>query len=64
VVEGRGRIEQIDAPAEIYRRPATAFAADFIGQTNLFEVEILAREGPTARVRLPGGWCWSMTIRA
>jgi spermidine/putrescine transport system ATP-binding protein len=51
----RGRIEQIDAPAEIYCRPATAFAADFIGQANLFEAEILAREGPTARVRLPGG---------
>lgn len=31
-----GRIEQIGAPETIYRRPATAFVADFIGDSNLF----------------------------
>jgi ABC-type Fe3+/spermidine/putrescine transport system ATPase subunit len=31
-----GRIEQIDAPHEIYRRPATPFVAEFMGTTNLF----------------------------
>jgi iron(III) transport system ATP-binding protein len=30
----RGRIEQFGTPAEIYRRPATPFVADFIGQSN------------------------------
>ncbi len=30
-----GRIEQIDAPVEIYCRPKTRFVADFIGETNL-----------------------------
>lgn len=29
-----GRIEQIGAPLEIYRKPANAFAASFIGETN------------------------------
>ncbi len=29
-----GRIEQFGTPAEIYRRPATPFVADFIGQAN------------------------------
>jgi ABC-type Fe3+/spermidine/putrescine transport system ATPase subunit len=29
-----GRIEQIGPPREIYDRPATAFVADFIGETN------------------------------
>ena len=30
-----GRIEQIGAPEEVYRRPANAFVAEFIGQANL-----------------------------
>lgn len=30
-----GVIEQLDAPREIYRRPATEFAANFIGRANL-----------------------------
>ena len=31
-----GRFEQIGAPREIYRRPATPFVAEFMGTTNLF----------------------------
>jgi spermidine/putrescine transport system ATP-binding protein len=30
-----GRIEQVGTPSEIYEHPATAFVADFIGDTNL-----------------------------
>jgi putative spermidine/putrescine transport system ATP-binding protein len=32
-----GRIEQVGTPAEIYRRPATAFVAGFVGTSNLLE---------------------------
>jgi putative spermidine/putrescine transport system ATP-binding protein len=35
VVMGEGRIRQAAPPAEVYRRPADAFVADFIGATNL-----------------------------
>ena len=35
VVMGEGRIRQSAPPVEIYRRPADAFVADFIGSTNL-----------------------------
>ena len=35
-----GRIEQIGTPEDIYERPATRFAASFIGQTNLLECEV------------------------
>lgn len=35
-----GRLEQIAAPEEIYRRPATAYVAQFIGQTNLLRCNI------------------------
>src|SRR5439155_26647697 len=34
-VMNRGRIEQVDDPATVYHRPATAFVAGFVGQTNL-----------------------------
>jgi putative spermidine/putrescine transport system ATP-binding protein len=39
VVMGDGRIRQAASPIDIYRRPADAFVADFIGSTNLLEVE-------------------------
>ena len=35
-----GVLEQIASPREIYHRPATAYAAQFIGQTNLFDAEV------------------------
>jgi putative spermidine/putrescine transport system ATP-binding protein len=38
VVMGAGQIRQAAAPIEIYRKPADAFVADFIGSTNLLDV--------------------------
>lgn len=35
-----GQFEQIGSPEEIYERPATRFAAGFIGQTNLIEMKV------------------------
>ena len=35
-----GALEQIAAPREIYSRPATAYTAQFIGQTNLLRAEV------------------------
>ncbi|MGQ0568324.1 MAG: ABC transporter ATP-binding protein [Armatimonadota bacterium] len=35
VVMNQGRIEQIGAPTDLYRRPASRFVADFIGEANL-----------------------------
>ena len=34
VVMNAGQIEQVGTPTEIYKRPATRFVADFIGDTN------------------------------
>ena len=54
-----GALEQVAAPREIYSRPATAYAAQFIGHTNLLRVEV---KGGVASchslrwpVRLPDG---------
>lgn len=36
----RGKIEQVDTPRGIYNRPRTAYAATFIGQTNLLRARV------------------------
>jgi len=56
-VMNRGRIEQVAAPMEIYRRPATRFVAGFVGSPamNFLPVARLADIGGRVRVRLPGG---------
>ena len=40
VVMGQGQIRQAAAPVEIYRKPADAFVADFIGSTNLLPLSV------------------------
>ena len=44
-----GELEQVATPREIYSRPATAYAAQFIGHTNLLKAQVrdgVARCGP------------------
>jgi len=60
VVMGQGKIRQAAAPIDIYRKPADAFVAGFIGSTNLLDVE--TSEGqttlfgrPVAGLTLPAG---------
>jgi len=36
-VFNRGRIEQVGTPEEIYERPSTRFAAEFVGDSNIVE---------------------------
>ncbi|WP_339511615.1 ABC transporter ATP-binding protein [Pseudomonas sp. RL_15y_Pfl2_60] len=42
VVLNGGHIQQIGTPTEIYDRPANAFVAGFIGESNLFDVSVRA----------------------
>lgn len=51
VVMQTGRVEQVGPPLEVYRRPATAFVARFIGNTNLLEGTAVAGD----RVRVAAG---------
>lgn len=61
VVMGDGRIRQAAPPIEIYRKPADAFVAGFIGSTNLLEVEldsagrVVALGRPIPNLSLPDG---------
>jgi putative spermidine/putrescine transport system ATP-binding protein len=40
----QGMIEQIGTPYELYFQPRTLFAADFLGESNIFEVEIVGSD--------------------
>lgn len=41
VVMNKGVIEQIGTPEELYERPKNKFVADFLGETNLLEGEVV-----------------------
>jgi len=48
-----GRIVQIGTPRTIYEEPADTYVADFLGVSNLMEVEVVERgPGPQCRVKL------------
>ncbi|MBI2247426.1 MAG: putative 2-aminoethylphosphonate ABC transporter ATP-binding protein [Armatimonadetes bacterium] len=50
VVMNQGVIEQIGTPMEIYRDPRTAFVADFVGEMNFLDGQLVA----PGRVRVGG----------
>ncbi|MDO8974457.1 putative 2-aminoethylphosphonate ABC transporter ATP-binding protein [Reyranella sp.] len=50
VVMNHGAIEQVGTPQEIYRRPATAFVADFVGSMNFLAGTLMAPD----KVRVAG----------
>lgn len=52
IVMENALISQKGAPKELYTRPANPFVADFIGEANLLDVDVLEIEGELARVRL------------
>jgi ABC-type Fe3+/spermidine/putrescine transport system ATPase subunit len=49
-----GRLEQVGAPQAIYRTPATAFVAEFMGTTNLLTGTVAGRDGDLVRIRVGG----------
>ncbi|MEO7600494.1 MAG: ABC transporter ATP-binding protein [Opitutus sp.] len=54
-IVNRGRIEQLGTTDEIYHRPVTAFAAEFIGQANVFDVQFVSAAADGVRVRTNTG---------
>ncbi|MBM7080514.1 ABC transporter ATP-binding protein [Micromonospora humida] len=53
-VMNAGRIEQLGAPAELYEYPATAFVANFLGQSNLLAADAAGPAGPEVPVTAHG----------
>ncbi|GHJ45795.1 polyamine-transporting ATPase [Catellatospora sp. TT07R-123] len=68
-VMNEGRVEQLGAPAEMYEFPASAFVANFLGQSNLIQAQVTGQANgsvtvdahgnrlavPTARCRVTSG---------
>ncbi|MCK1479665.1 ABC transporter ATP-binding protein [Bradyrhizobium sp. 197] len=49
-----GTIQQLAAPAELYERPQNVFVAQFIGENNRLRGKVVAMNGGTCSVELPG----------
>jgi putative spermidine/putrescine transport system ATP-binding protein len=50
-----GRIEQLDTPETLYRKPANAFVARFVGFENLIPLTVAARDGGAVTATGPDG---------
>jgi spermidine/putrescine ABC transporter ATP-binding subunit len=54
-IMNQGRILQLGTPREVYTRPASVFASDFIGQTNLMHGTVAAVAGSRVTLAVAGG---------
>ena len=73
VVMNAGRIEQVGTPQQVYREPASAFVADFVGKVNVisavaegggrFRVGSLLLEGPSGSERVAPGTAVKFYLR-
>ena len=54
ILLNHGSIEQIGTPESLYDRPATRFAAEFIGDANLIEGEVVESADGIARIGAAG----------
>ena len=54
-VMSEGHILQLGSPRDIYDHPAERFVADFIGDTNFLDAEIVSISGNAATLRLVSG---------
>ncbi len=54
-VVNQGKVQQVGEPAEIYEHPANRFVANFIGESNFLDGEIVEVTGDLAAVKLNTG---------
>lgn len=50
-----GILEQLDSPTEIYEQPKTRFVAGFIGESNIFDGKVIAKDGDVLTVETAEG---------
>ncbi|MCB9859578.1 MAG: ABC transporter ATP-binding protein [Phycisphaeraceae bacterium] len=60
----RGKIVQIGAPGELYRRPRTKFVADFLGETTFIDARVQHVDDSGVVVSTPAGLLRSSTDAA
>ncbi|MFK7752526.1 MAG: ABC transporter ATP-binding protein [Sedimentitalea sp.] len=54
-VMSAGKLQQVGRAEEIYEDPKNRFVADFIGETNLFDADVISEGGAGLRVKTKGG---------
>lgn len=59
-VMNHGRLEQIGSPMDLYEDPRNPFVADFVGETNLLDVRVVASDAEGLTVEAGSGF----TMRA
>ena len=70
VVMSRGRVEQVGTPEEVYRQPASAFVAGFVGRSSTFDATVCATPATLdlGGIRLPAdaahGLLYGTRVRA
>ncbi len=62
-VMNAGRFEQCATPEEVYRRPASAFVADFVGEANQMACTVSAVDGATLRLLNESGESFTAQTR-
>ncbi len=50
VIMSQGRIEQIDAPQQVFRQPANRFVAEFVGANNILTGRVELIEGDSVKI--------------
>lgn len=53
VVMNEGRVEQTGTPADVFEHPANAFVMDFLGNVNVFPVQLLDGRAMLGAVEMP-----------
>jgi mannopine transport system ATP-binding protein len=54
VING-GRLQQVGPPDDLYERPSNEFVANFVGESNMLQAEIVAVDSDRLHVRTAGG---------
>jgi len=54
-VMNQGRIEQVGSPDELYEKPANAFVAGFIGESNFIQGHVVDRKGDLLTLKTSDG---------
>ncbi|MCD8225394.1 MAG: ABC transporter ATP-binding protein [Clostridiales bacterium] len=54
IIMSRGKVEQIGSPREIYYHPNSRFVADFIGEANFLDCQVLETSGDEAKIAVAG----------
>lgn len=54
IIMSKGKVEQMGTPREIYYHPVSRFVADFIGEANFLDAEVVGTEGEKAVISVSG----------